>query len=60
MQTCQMSFTIDKCKVLHIEYRNQKANYSMNGTELKNVDWEIDFGVTMTINLNPGQVLRKS
>ena len=30
-----MSFNADKCKVLHIGYRNEKAKYNLNGTQLK-------------------------
>ena len=54
-QTWQMNFNADKCKVLHIGYRNEKANYTLNGTQLKSVDSEIDLGVTISSNLKPSQ-----
>ena len=53
-QTWQMSFNADKCKVMHIGYRNEKANYVLNGTQLKTVDSEVDLGVTISNNLKPG------
>ena len=54
-QTWQMNFNADKCKVLHIGYRNEKANYILNGTQLKSVDREVDLGVTISSNLKPSQ-----
>ena len=54
-QRWQMKFNADKCKVLHIGYRNQKAQYTMNGTQLKDVDSEVDLGVTTSSNLKPSQ-----
>ena len=54
-QIWQMSFNADKCKVLHVGYLNEKANYSMNGTQLKNVNRETDLGVTISSNLKPSQ-----
>ncbi len=54
-QNWQMNFNEDKCKVLHIGYRNEKANYIMNGTQLKSVDKETDLGVTISSNLKPSQ-----
>ena len=54
-QTWQMNFNADKCKVLHIGYRNTKANYTLNGTQLKKVDSEVDLGVTTSSNLKPSQ-----
>ena len=53
-QAWQMSFNADKCKVLHIGYRNEKANYILNGIQLKSVDREVDLGVTILSNLKPG------
>ena len=54
-QTWQMSFNENKCKVMHIGYRNEKAQYSLNGTQLKSVDSEVDLGVTISNNLKPSQ-----
>ena len=50
-----MSFNTDKCKVLHIGYRNEKRTYVMDGNQLKNTDSENDLGVTITSNLKPSQ-----
>ena len=50
-----MSFNANKCKVLHIGYRNEKAKYILNGTQLKSVENEIDLGVTISSNLKPSQ-----
>ena len=55
-----MNFNADKCKVLHIGYRNTKANYTLNGTQLKKVDSEVNLGVTTSSNLKPSQHVQKS
>lgn len=54
-KTWQMSFNTDKCKVLHVGYRNEKKKYSLNGSQLKSTDEENDLGVTITSNLKPSQ-----
>ena len=54
-KTWQMSFNTDKCKVLHIGYRNVKTNYLMNGSQLQNTDEENDLGVTISSNLKPSK-----
>ena len=54
-QTWQMNYNTDKCKVLHIGYRNAKANYTLDGNQLKKVDSEVDLGVTISCNLKPSQ-----
>ena len=54
-QTWQMNYNTDKCKVLHIGYRNAKANYTLDGSQLKKVDSEVDLGVTISSNLKPSQ-----
>ena len=54
-KTWQMSFNTDKCKVLHIGYRNEKRNYLMDGRQLKSTDKENDLGVTISSNLKPSQ-----
>ncbi len=51
----QTSFNADPCKVLHIGYRNEKANYILNGTQFKSVDREVGLGVTISSNLKPTQ-----
>ena len=54
-QTWQMSFNENKCKVMHIGYRNEKAKYILNGTQLKSVDSQVDLGVTVSNSLKPSQ-----
>lgn len=54
-KTWQMKFNTDKCKVLHIGYRNEKATYIMDGNKLKNSNSEKDLGVTIASNLKPSQ-----
>ena len=54
-KTWQMRFNTDKCKVLHIGYRNEEASYFMDGSQLKSTDRETDLGVTVTNNLKPSQ-----
>ena len=49
----QMNFNTDKCKVLHIGNKNTKAQYTMNGTQLKAVDKERDLGVIISSDLKP-------
>ena len=49
----QMNFNINKCKVLHLGNRNQKAQYNMNGIQLNAVDKEKDLGVIITSDLKP-------
>ncbi len=52
-----MNYNRDKCKVLHIAYRNAKTNYTSDDThtQLKKVDSEVDLGVTISSNLKPSQ-----
>jgi hypothetical protein len=52
-KTWQMRFNTDKCKVLHIGSRNEKANYVMDGNQLKTIEKEVDLGVTISNNLKP-------
>ena len=54
-QRWQMSFNEEKCKVLHIRYQNEKATYTMNGTQLKSIEREKDLGVTISNDLKPSQ-----
>lgn len=53
--TWQMRFNADKCKVLHIGYRNEKTNYFMDGSQLKSTNRENDLGVTISSNLKPSE-----
>ena len=51
----QMTYNIDKCKVLHIGSNNNHTNYSMNNTEITKVNEEKDLGVIICNNLKPGK-----
>ena len=51
----QMTFNLNKCKVLHIGNNNDRHNYSMNGIELLKVNEEKDLGVTISSDLKPGK-----
>ena len=54
-KTWQMSFNENKCKVMHLGYRNDKAKYILNDIQLKSVDNQIDLGVTVSNTLKPSQ-----
>ena len=51
----QMTYNIDKCKVLHIGSNNNRTNYSMNNTEISKVNKEKDLGVIICNDLKPGE-----
>ena len=48
----QMMVIAQKCKFLHIGYRNNYANYSMGGIEVTNSSYERDLGVVIDESLN--------
>jgi len=50
-QDWQMLFNVDKCKIMHIGYNNNKARYEMNGKYLEEVTEERDLGVIMQNDL---------
>ncbi|MCP3679704.1 MAG: reverse transcriptase family protein, partial [Gammaproteobacteria bacterium] len=52
-QKWQMSFNIDKCKVLNVGSNNINSRYNMNSTVLDNVTKEKDLGVTISDDLKP-------
>ncbi len=54
-QAWQMNYNTDKCKVFHIGYQNTKTNYTLDGTQFKKADSEVDLGVTRSSNLKPSQ-----
>ena len=54
-KTWQMSFNENKCKVMHLGYRNDKVKYILNDIQLKSVDNQIDLGVTVSNTLKPSQ-----
>ena len=47
----QMSFNVDKCKVMHVGSRNPNFNYKMQGKPLQVVQEESDLGVTISSDL---------
>jgi ribonuclease P/MRP protein subunit RPP40 len=47
----QMSFNIEKCKVMHLGYNNGEAKYFMGGRELAVVKEEKDLGVIISQDL---------
>ena len=51
----QMSFNVDKCKVVHFGSSNLGFNYCMNSTNLSCSDEERDLGVVVTNNLKPSK-----
>ena len=48
----QMMFNAQKCKCLHIGYKNTYANYSIGGVEVTNSSCERDLGVVTDESLN--------
>ena len=44
----QMPFNVDKCKVMHIGYRNPQTSYSLLGSNIQSVDQEVDLGITIS------------
>ena len=48
----QMMFNAQKCKCLHIGYKNTYANYSIGGVEVTNSSCERDLGVVIDECLN--------
>ena len=48
----QMMFNAQKCKCLHIGYKNTYANYSIEGVEVINSSCEKDLGVVIDESLN--------
>lgn len=47
----QMKFNIDKCKIMHIGYKNPGAKYEVNGKELDVVKNEKDLGIVISDDL---------
>lgn len=47
----QMPFNLDKCKVMHVGHRNNKAKYELRGRELEICNEEKDLGVIITDDL---------
>jgi len=47
----QMSFNVDKCKVMHIGRNNSKHTYTMEGRRLQEITEERDLGIIVTNDL---------
>ena len=52
-ETWKLKFNPEKCKLMHIGYRNNHYNYYMKGHMLKKVETEKDLGVIMSHDLKP-------
>jgi ribonuclease P/MRP protein subunit RPP40 len=50
----QMCFNVEKCKVMHIGYKNVHSKYQLNYKELQVVEDEKDLGVMVDNKLKPG------
>ena len=49
----QLRFHPDKCKTLHLGYKNEKRQYYLKGKEIKKVTEEKDLGIIITEDLKP-------
>ena len=47
----QMPFNANKCKVMHIGYRNPRSEYSLQGTVIESTEIEKDLGVVISSDL---------
>ncbi len=54
-QGWEMPFNVNKCHVLHVDTRNQKFDYEMNGTKTESVQCVKDLGVTIASSLKSSQ-----
>ncbi len=50
-----MPFNVNKCHILHVDTRNQKFDYEMNGVKLDGVQCVKDLGVSTASNLKFSQ-----
>jgi len=50
----QMSFNVDKCKILHMGHGNMEYCYWLNGQELHHADTEKDLGILISNDLKVG------
>ena len=56
----QMSFNVDKCKVMHIGSQNSNHTYIMNGRPLQAMQEEKDLGVTISSDLKHANHCKKA
>ena len=47
----QMTFNLDKCKIMHIGHKNKNEKYELLGKEIESVQQEKDLGVVITNDL---------
>jgi hypothetical protein len=47
----QMDFNLEKCKVMHIGFKNPQASYTFMGAQLNSTDLEKDLGIYISSNL---------
>ena len=62
-QTWQMQFNTNKCKVMHVGHRNERAIYNMDNHRLEEVEEEKDLGVlihrTLSVSNNCAVAVKK-
>ena len=63
-QTWQMQFNTNKCKVMHVGHRNERAIYNMGNQRLEEVEEEKDLGVlihrTLSVSNNCAVAVKKA
>ena len=63
-QTWQMQFNTNKCKVMHVGHRNERAIYNMGNHRLEEVGEERDLGVlihrTLSVSNNCAVAVKKA
>ena len=63
-QTWQMQFNTNKCKVMHVGHRNERAVYNMGNHRLEEVEEEKDLGVlihrTLSVSNNCAVAVKKA
>ena len=47
----QMSFNLEKCKIMHVGKNNKRDKFEMGGRQLGEVDEEKDLGVVVTSDM---------
>ncbi len=55
----QMNFNLSTCNVLHIGSNNNRSNYSVNGSDLLEVNEEKGLGVIIRNDLNPANTTKE-
>jgi hypothetical protein len=56
----QMSFNVDKCKVMHLGKRNEKVEYQMDAVKLVETEEEKDLGVVVSKNFKVSRQCAKA